>query len=80
VANNRLITLYREYIATVDSMYNGNHTTAEIRQLDSERILLHDELCRLTGLARGADMYRHAKNELHRARMGGISADDYEED
>lgn len=78
--NSRLLTLCKEYIQTVDSMYNGQHTTAEIRVLDSQRQLLHDELCRLTGLSKSADMYRHAKDELHRARMGGLSADDYEED
>ena len=78
--NSRLLTLYREYIATVDSMYNGQRTTAEIHQLDAQRLLLHDELCRLTGVARSADMYRHAKTELLRARMGGIQADDYEEE
>jgi hypothetical protein len=71
VSNNRLLTLCQEYIATVDAMRSGQYTVDELRTLDSERQLLHDELCRLTGYSRRADMYRAARLIL---RDGGIDA------
>ena len=68
---NRLIILAQEYIQTVDAMRSGQYTVDELRTLDSERQLLHDELCRLTGYSRRADMYRAARLIL---RDGGIDA------
>ena len=67
---DQLLTLAREYIATVDAMRSGQYTTDELRALDSERQYLHNELCRLTSYTRRADMYRAASLII---RNGGIA-------
>ncbi len=50
-------------------MRSGQYTTEELHTLDSERQNLHNELCRLTGYSRRADMYRVASLII---RDGGL--------
>lgn len=58
--NAHTVQIAREYVAVVDAMRSGQYTTDELRQLDSERQGLHNDLIRLTGYARSTDMYRAA--------------------
>lgn len=64
-----LLSLCREYRETVDAIRSGRFSVEEIHQLDSERQGLHNELIRLTGYDRSADMYRVARLII---RNGGI--------
>lgn len=66
-----LISLCRDYIDLVDGMRNGRYTTEEVRQLDSQRLVLHDQLCQHTGFDRSLDMYAYARRVVHAARAGG---------
>ena len=66
------LTLLREYCEHVDMMRSGRFTTDELHTLDSERILLHDRLCELLGLARSVDMYRRAQAILMYARGANL--------
>lgn len=67
--DDHLIVLAREYIEIVDQIRNGAYD--DFQTADSQRMLLHDDLCRLTRLDRSEDMYRHCKNILHDARAQG---------
>jgi hypothetical protein len=71
IIDTYLISLCREYTTLVDAMRSGQHTTEEIRQLDSQRQVTHNEICRYTGQDRSADMYTYARAVLHAARAGG---------
>ena len=73
--DTHLLTLLKEYVDVVDAMGSGQYTTEETRTLDSERILLHDRILEITGLTRETDMYRHARDEMHRARALGYLRD-----
>lgn len=66
-----IVSLAREYLETVDNIRSGRFTTDEIYQLDSQRQLLHNELCRITGYDRRIDMYRAARMII---RDGGYDA------
>jgi hypothetical protein len=66
-----LISLCEEYVQLVDAMRHGRYTAAELRELDSQRQVTHNELCRITGLDPSDDMYAHAKAVLLAARAGG---------
>lgn len=66
------IQLCREYIETVDAMRSGRYSTEEIHQLDSQRLLLHDELCNLLRVDRKTDMYRRARAVLMAARGSNL--------
>ena len=46
-----LISLCQEYVQVVDAMRHGRYTAAELRELDSQRQVTHNDLCRITGLA-----------------------------
>lgn len=63
-----IISLCRDYIETVDAMRSGLYTTEDIHTLDSQRILVHDELCRLLALDKSVDMYRRVKAILMAAK------------
>ena len=65
-----LISLCEEYVQLVNDMRSGQYTIAEIRQLDSQRQVTHNELCRITGLDPSDDMYAYAKAVLLAARAG----------
>ncbi|NOK59142.1 MAG: hypothetical protein GFH27_549283n398 [Chloroflexi bacterium AL-W] len=67
-----LVSLCEEYVSLVDAMRDGQHTTEEIRQLDSQRLVTHDELCRYTNKDKSFDMYAYAKTVLHASRGGNI--------
>lgn len=67
-----IVSLCRDYIEAVDAMRSGLYTTEEIQVFDSQRILVHDELCRLLALDRSVDMYRRAKAILLHAKGGNI--------
>lgn len=66
-----LIALCEAYVQLVNDMRSGQYTTAEIRQLDRQRQVTHNELCRITGLDPSDDMYAYAKAVLLAARAGG---------
>lgn len=72
MTDTRVLALCSEYVHTVDAMRSGRYTTDEIHTLDSERILLHDELCRLLTLDRSVDMYRRAKALLLHGKGGNV--------
>lgn len=67
-----LVSLCREYVEYVDAMRSGQYSIVEIRQIDSQRQIAHDELCRYTGYDRNVDMYAYAKRVLYAARGGNI--------
>ena len=71
MTDSHVLTLAHEYLETVDQIRSGQFTTEEIYQLDSQRQLLHNELCRLTGYNRNVDMYRAARLII---RDGGYDA------
>jgi len=56
-----IVSIAREYLETVDQIRSGRFSTEEIYQLDSQRQLLHNEMCRITGYSRNIDMYRAAR-------------------
>lgn len=56
-----LVSLCQDYCAYVDAMRGGQYTTEEIRAIDSQRQVVHDELCRITGKDRSEDMYAYAR-------------------
>ena len=78
--DNHVTMLCREYIRMVDDMRSGYYSTEEIRQLDSDRILLHEELCKIMQQPHDDGMYQHAKNILHLARLAGSTSQDFEEE
>lgn len=61
----------KEYLDLIDSMRSGKFSTDEIRQLDSDRQWLHNELTRLTGLDPSEDMAAYCRRILHIARGQG---------
>jgi hypothetical protein len=67
MADPYLLSLAEEYVSYVDAMRSGSYTTEEIRQLDSQRQLTHNELRRHTGLDPD-DMYAYCRNLLWVAR------------
>lgn len=66
-----LISLCQEYVELVDSMRQGRYTAAELRELDSQRQVTHNQLLQITNLDPSDDMYAHAKAVLLAARAGG---------
>ena len=61
----RLRTLAEEYVTFVEGMRNGQYADSdEWQQLSSARMLVHDELLRLTGMTRCDDMYRYCRELL----------------
>ena len=71
MVNETLLTLAKEYLGLIEDMRSGRYTTAEIRQLDSDRQWLHNELIRLTGLDPSDDMAAYCRRLLHIARGQG---------
>lgn len=69
--NETLLTLAREYLTLIADMTSGRYTTDEIRQLDSDRQWLHNELLRLTGIDPTDDMHAYCRRLLHIARGQG---------
>lgn len=65
-----LISLCREYVALVDAMQHGQYSRAELRDLDSQRQVTHQQLIELTGKDRRDDMYAYARAVLLAARGG----------
>jgi len=62
---SRLQALAEEYVAYVDAMRGGQYADSdEWQRLSSERMLLHDELLRLTGMTRRDDMYAYCRAVL----------------
>lgn len=66
-----LISLCEEYVQLVNDMRSGQYTTEEIRQLDSQRQVTHNQLLQIIGMDRSDDMYAYAKAVLLAARAGG---------
>jgi len=67
-ARNRLLA--EEYVGFVDAMRGGQYADSEEwQQLSSARMLVHDELLRLTGMTRHDDMYGYCRALLS-GRMG----------
>jgi hypothetical protein len=61
----RLRLLAEEYVTLVEAMRSGQYADSdEWQQLSSERMLVHDELLRLTGLTRRNDMYAYCREVL----------------
>lgn len=62
---SRLQALAEEYVAYVDAMRGGQYADSdEWQRLSSERMLVHDELLRLTGMTRRNDMYVYCRAVL----------------
>jgi hypothetical protein len=63
--NTRLRLLAEEYVSYVEAMRNGQYADSdEWQQLSSARMLVHDDLLRLTGMTRRDDMYRYCREVL----------------
>jgi cell division FtsZ-interacting protein ZapD len=62
----------REYVELVDSMGFGHYSRDELRELDSQRQVTHNQLLDITGLDRSEDMYAYAKAVLLAAQGGNI--------
>lgn len=71
MSDQHALILAREYLDVIANIRSGQFTTDEIYQLDSERQLLHNDLCRILGYDRNVDMYRVAQMLL---RDGGYDA------
>ena len=67
-----LVSLCREYVELVDSMRFGQYSRDELRQLDSQRQVTHNQLLDITGLERDTDMYAYARAVLLVAQGGNI--------
>lgn len=65
-----LLSLCEEYVQLADMMRHGRYTAAELRDLDSQRQVTHNQLLQITGMDRIEDMYRYAKSVLRAARGG----------
>ena len=74
--NDRVLSLCIEYTNLVDSMRHGRYDADELRSLDSDRLVLHEQLMEMTGLDRTTDMYRFARDEMHKARSQGYLRED----
>ena len=62
---SRMQALTEEYVAYVDAMRGGQYADSdEWQRLSSERILVHDELLRLTGMTQRNDMYVYCRAVL----------------
>lgn len=67
-----LISLCREYTQIIDQLRTDSTLSYAARQaLDSERLILHDQLNQHLGLDRQTDMYRRARAILMAAKAGG---------
>jgi hypothetical protein len=66
-----LVGLARDYKETVDTMMNGS---GDAQQLDSERLVLHEQILQYTGETRQSipDMYSWCIDLLHQARAAGL--------
>ncbi len=62
-----LISLAEEYVALVDAMRSGGYSTSDIRQLDSQRQVTHNEIRRHTNLDPD-DMYSYCRQVIRAAR------------
>jgi hypothetical protein len=72
-----LLTMLKEYVDFVDAFNSGDYE-GSIQGLDSQRLVLHEQLLQYTGLTRATDMYRYAKDQMHLARMAGyVAGHDY---
>lgn len=69
-----LLSLCKEYIKLVDTMRSGQYTLEELRELDSQRQVTHNQLLELTDLEREDDMYAHARAVVIAARAQGRSS------
>ena len=49
-------------------MREGQYEPEELRDLDSQRQVTHEQLLEYTGLTRSTDMYQYARTVLHAAR------------
>ncbi len=65
-----LESLMREYIELVDQMMSSRLYPDQLRQIDSERQVLHEQLLQQPGLNRGdiSDMYQYCKEHLGKKR------------
>ena len=60
-----LRSLAEEYVTFVETMRAGQYTDSdEWQRLSSDRMLVHDELLRITGMTRRDDMYAFCRELL----------------
>lgn len=67
-----LISLCREYVELVDAMRFGQYSRDELRELNSQRQVTHNQLLDITGMDRSEDMYAYATAVLLAAQGGNI--------
>jgi hypothetical protein len=62
--------MMQEYIELVNQMTNSRLYPDELRQMDSERMVLHEQILQHLGLERGdiPDMYQYCKEQLRKKR------------
>ena len=65
-----LIGLASDYVELVDAMQHGQYQPHELRALDSDRQVLHNQLRQHTGLD-PSNMYQYCRAILLAARAGG---------
>lgn len=65
-----LLSLCREYVDLIDAMRHGRYTTAELRTLDSQRQVTHNQLIDIVG--EQDDMYAYARAVLLAAQGGNL--------
>jgi hypothetical protein len=61
-----LLSLCQEYVALIDDMRHGRYAQAELRTLDSQRQVTHNQLIAIVGDQ--DDMYAYARAVLLAAR------------
>lgn len=62
--NAHTLQLCREYIELVDAMRSGRYSMKEIYQLESQRLILHTDLCTLLKVEWNVDMYHLVRGIL----------------
>jgi len=55
--DEHLVLLCREYVTLVEAMREGQYEPEELRDLDSQRQVTHEQLLESTGLTRSTNMY-----------------------
>lgn len=65
-----LLSLAKDYTELVDAMRHGQYQPHELRTLDSDRQVLHNQLRQHSGLDPD-DMYQYCRALLLAARAGG---------
>jgi hypothetical protein len=66
-----LVSLCQEYVELVDAMRGGQHPQEELREIDSQRQVTHNQLLEITRMTRADDMYAYAKAVILAAKTGG---------